>query len=396
MANKWPREYDRPYNPPYMTYQSRVDQNRDTYQPPPSSSDHQNLRHQVPSGGQDYNIQTQYNQYPYTQTEGDFDSTDTTSSNISIAPEAVSNRKVIPPTTLKTTVHPLIKDYPKFDEKPVDHDLDGKKCLDCKIGIFGVPNVGKSSIVHRYIYGEESTVDVSRRNTKCQMEEKVIKNIRPDEHEYLRLNIWDTGYSQKLQSMVCDKCEVAIVVFDLNNLDTLTEANNIIDLIKKKVDGYPTQFLLAGNKCDDGDYNKKKILDEAKGLERVVDIPLHEISAKTGTGIAELFDAAKKCKKQEEFKKKEDEEAHIKSELKKAQSEEVRIKSELKEKERHFEDQQRQFEQQKKELQVQLEVKNVECEKQKDADFNRQKQKLAELEAKMIELENKKKGCILS
>ena len=44
--------------------------------------------------------------------------------------------------------------------------------------------------------------------------------------------------------------------------------------------------------CDDGDYNKKKILDEAKGLERVVDIPLHEISAKTGTGIAELFDAA--------------------------------------------------------------------------------------------------------
>ena len=48
--------------------------------------------------------------------------------------------------------------------------------------------------------------------------------------------------------MVCDKCEVAIVVFDLNNLDTLTEANNIIDLIKKKVDGYPTQFLLAGNK----------------------------------------------------------------------------------------------------------------------------------------------------
>ena len=38
---------------------------------------------------------------------------------------------------------------------------------------------------------------------KCQMEEKVIKNIRPDEHEYLRLNIWDTGYSQKLQSVSC-------------------------------------------------------------------------------------------------------------------------------------------------------------------------------------------------
>jgi len=34
----------------------------------------------------------------------------------------------------------------------------------------------------------------------------------------------------------------------VNDLGTLTEANYIIDLIKKKVDGYPTQYLLAGNK----------------------------------------------------------------------------------------------------------------------------------------------------
>ena len=33
------------------------------------------------------------------------------------------------------------------------------------------------------------------------MEEKVIKNIRPDEHEYLRLQIWDTGYAHQLQSV---------------------------------------------------------------------------------------------------------------------------------------------------------------------------------------------------
>ena len=36
---------------------------------------------------------------------------------------------------------------------------------------------------------------------KCAMEEKVIKNIRPDEHEYLRLQIWDTGYAHQLQSV---------------------------------------------------------------------------------------------------------------------------------------------------------------------------------------------------
>ena len=34
----------------------------------------------------------------------------------------------------------------------------------------------------------------------------------------------------------------------MNDLGTLTEANYIIDLIKKKVGGYPTQYLLAGNK----------------------------------------------------------------------------------------------------------------------------------------------------
>jgi len=44
--------------------------------------------------------------------------------------------------------------------------------------------------------------------------------------------------------------------------------------------------------CDVGTYTKKQILDEARGLERVVDIPLYEISAKTGAGVADLFDAA--------------------------------------------------------------------------------------------------------
>ena len=36
---------------------------------------------------------------------------------------------------------------------------------------------------------------------KCAMEEKVIQNIRSDENEFLRLNIWDTGYSQDLLSV---------------------------------------------------------------------------------------------------------------------------------------------------------------------------------------------------
>jgi len=47
---------------------------------------------------------------------------------------------------------------------------------------------------------------------------------------------------------IYDHCEAAIVVFDVNDENTLRLAKAWIETIKKQVKDFPTRFLLAANK----------------------------------------------------------------------------------------------------------------------------------------------------
>ena len=71
----------------------------------------------------------------------------------------------------------------------------------------------------------------------------------------------------------------------------------------------------------------------------------------------------------------------------------------VKEKDKLIEDQHKEFEEQKKNLEAQLLAKNKEYEEQmeaKHANFDDQKEKVAALEAKILEIEIKRSKCIIS
>ena len=43
-------------------------------------------------------------------------------------------------------------------------------------------------------------------------------------------------------------CEIAIVVYDVNDMNSLREANHCITTIKDNIKEHPVEFMLVGNK----------------------------------------------------------------------------------------------------------------------------------------------------
>ena len=56
-----------------------------------------------------------------------------------------------------------------------------------------------------------------------------------------------SGLLISLQS-VFDKCQVAVIVFDVNQHVTLRAAKQYWEKVKSRVGSYPTKFILVGNK----------------------------------------------------------------------------------------------------------------------------------------------------
>lgn len=47
---------------------------------------------------------------------------------------------------------------------------------------------------------------------------------------------------------IFDKCQVAVIVFDVNQHNTLRVAKQYYEKVKYRVGNYPTKYILVGNK----------------------------------------------------------------------------------------------------------------------------------------------------
>lgn len=130
------------------------------------------------------------------------------------------------------------------DSMKTDQSNTGK--LKFKIVFLGNQAVGKTSMIHRFIYDsfEESyqaTIGIDFMSQKIYVDDKIII-----------LNLWDTAGQERFKSLIPSYIKdsaVAIVSYDVTNRDSFNSVNKWIEDAKALRDD-DVLLILTGNKAD--------------------------------------------------------------------------------------------------------------------------------------------------
>ena len=155
-----------------------------------------------------------------------------------------------------------------------------------KLLLLGESNVGKTSIILRYIENkfEESNISTCGIDLKC-------KYVSCDDKK-IKLNIWDTAGQERFKGLTKNYFRGAhgfVLVYDITNKLSFDKLKAWIKDAKEKIEDEKSYKLaVVGNKKDcenkrEVDYKTLKEFAEANN------IIFSEVSAKTGEGIDKLF-----------------------------------------------------------------------------------------------------------
>ena len=155
-----------------------------------------------------------------------------------------------------------------------------------KITIVGSSNVGKTSIIKRYI---ENKFDEASTKATIIAEFKA-KKINIDPFTEAELQIWDTAGQEIYRSVTKNYLHDSngiLIVFDLTNEKTFEDLDSWIEDINNTVDEKVTKILI-GNKSD---LPEKKIsFEQASKYAEEHKMKYQIVSAKNGINIDLLFD----------------------------------------------------------------------------------------------------------
>ena len=153
-----------------------------------------------------------------------------------------------------------------------------------KVVILGEHSVGKSALVTRFVYNKFkgayfATIGIEFVSKSMDLEDRSI-----------RLQLWDTAGQERFGSIITSyirNCDVAIVVYDITDLNSFKRIHKWINLVKEER-GDDAIIMLVGNKVDLT--NDRKIsVEEGKEKANELNLLFVETSAKTGTNVKHLF-----------------------------------------------------------------------------------------------------------
>ncbi|AGO09815.1 AaceriAAL176Cp [[Ashbya] aceris (nom. inval.)] len=164
--------------------------------------------------------------------------------------------------------------------------------LQFKLVLLGDSSVGKSSIVHRFV---KDSFDEFRESTiGAAFLSRTIKLVDHDD-AMIKFEIWDTAGQERYKSlapMYYRNANAALVVYDVTQEDSLAKAQSWVNELKSKVGDEDLVICLVGNKLDlvEGD-SKPRVIDseEAQAYAEAHGLIFHEVSAKSGKGILDVF-----------------------------------------------------------------------------------------------------------
>ena len=165
-------------------------------------------------------------------------------------------------------------------------DIKNLEVFEYKVILIGDPGVGKTSIMSKFVTNEFQSVYTSTIGVEFKLKEIYINN-----NTCARLKIWDTCGQEKFRAITRQyfkNSEGVFLVFDLTNKDTIKKLNLWLRDIKDNIDNDFFVFLI-GNKTDVKDRDIT-ISEEAKQFANEKKISYYEVSAKTGSGIYNIFE----------------------------------------------------------------------------------------------------------
>jgi len=152
-----------------------------------------------------------------------------------------------------------------------------------KITLLGEKNVGKTSLVYRYIENK------FRESYKATLGVNLLKKDMEVDGNSVSAQIWDLGGQESFRSLrklYLEGANGALVMFDLTERKTFEKLNEWVDSFKEARGEQP--IVLIGNKSDLE--NQRKITDmEASNYAKDNNMELMLTSAKTGQNVEEAF-----------------------------------------------------------------------------------------------------------
>ena len=155
------------------------------------------------------------------------------------------------------------------------------------LSIVGHGGVGKTSLSLRFVKDDftESYVPT--------IEDEFIKNVIIDgeSHETYIIDTAGQDEFKDLKSSSIRKCDGFILVYAVNDLKSVEALKENFDLIKS-CQKNTENIIILGNKCDlpEDEWENRKEDVKMRIKSWAENIPIYEVSAKTGIGVNESFE----------------------------------------------------------------------------------------------------------
>lgn len=166
----------------------------------------------------------------------------------------------------------------------------GRRLPIFKTVLVGEGGVGKTSITLRYTENRfdedmKMTIGVNLASKKLVVDETNIT-----------LMLWDLGGQPRFREVVSDYfrgSRIAIAVYDATRLFSLQRLTDWLDRLKENAPD--CEIIFVGNKIDERETGSGVSLEDVAEMAEQYGSPVcMEVSAKTGEGVAEMFEAATK------------------------------------------------------------------------------------------------------
>ena len=155
-----------------------------------------------------------------------------------------------------------------------------------KIVFLGDEGVGKTSIITRFVHKQfddkyQATIGIDFASKTIYLE---------DYDRMVRLQVWDTAGQERFRSLIPSyirDTSAAIIVYDVANKSSFDSIPEHIQAVKD-IKGDDVVIMIIGNKID-LKKERKVTNTEGKELADKYNVMYHEVSAKTGENVGDMF-----------------------------------------------------------------------------------------------------------
>ena len=160
------------------------------------------------------------------------------------------------------------------------------RITECKLVLLGDSNVGKSSLVLRFVKNQFNADQVTTVGAAFLQSPVPLD----DSEDKIQFGIWDTAGSERykaLAPMYYRGAEAAIVVYDITSFESFEGAKSWVRELK--LYGQPNVVVaLAANKCDLEQYRAVST-HEGQAYARENELTYFETSAKSAHNVRRMF-----------------------------------------------------------------------------------------------------------